>query len=68
MTKLTQNEKITNYSAGFGGWAAMILINVVINGVIGIVTNSLNIANSTKKNTETKVNYNNVEKATYKLF
>ncbi len=33
---------------GYGGWGFATMANVLINGAVGIVSNSLNIANSAK--------------------
>lgn len=43
--KQIQGQGIINY----GGWGIATLANVLVNGAIGVTTNSLNIANSIKQ-------------------
>lgn len=54
MIKLDNQKK--NLKAGsmlaYGGWGFATLANVLVNGAVGLTTNSLNIANSAKKANE----------------
>ena len=53
MKKIDNNLKNIKGSGGmfgFGGWGIATMANALINGTVGVVTNSLNIANSLKQN------------------
>ncbi len=58
MKKLEDNLKNIKGSGGmfgFGGWGIASMVNTLVNGTVGIITNSLNISNSLKQNTNNYV-------------